>query len=236
MAVAACSDDDTSTADSTTTSTTAPDRAGGPVDVMGLDLEAFESLEPGTTYSIDPDGDPSTSMRVTYEIAAEGWDAWPGAVKGNPVADGFTMLTITTVDNLVANGCTEHSPADPPVGPTIDDLATALTQLEPFEVSEAPTDTELKGYNGKQFALSLPVGAFTGCTDGEVHSFIFENNGGEPFSGYSPGPSTDEYWILDVDGTRLVLVAHTSPTSPDEHLAELQEIIDSIRIIPAIEA
>ncbi len=207
----------------------------GPVDVMSLDLQGFEPLERGTTYLIDPDGDPSTSMRVTYEIAAEGWDAWPGAVKDNLA--GHTLLTITTVDNLVADGCADHTLADPPVGSTVDDLANALTQLAPFEVTEPPTDITLKGYQGKHLALTVPTGTdMAACQDGAIHSFAFANNGDEAFSGYNVGTSTDEYWILDVDGTRLVLIANTSPSSPDEHLAELQEIIDSIRIVPAIEA
>ena len=37
-----------------------------------MELEPFAPLEPGT-YSIDPDLDPSTPLRVVYEVPAEGW-------------------------------------------------------------------------------------------------------------------------------------------------------------------
>lgn len=45
-----------------------------------MSLEPFADLEPGT-YSIDPDLDPSTPLRVTYEIPTEGWRMWIGAGK-----------------------------------------------------------------------------------------------------------------------------------------------------------
>ena len=40
----------------------------------------FPDLEPGR-YFVDPDGDDTTPLRVTYQVAAEGWAAWFGAVK-----------------------------------------------------------------------------------------------------------------------------------------------------------
>ena len=45
-----------------------------------MELEPFVPLEPGT-YFIDPDGDPSTPLRVVYEIPPEGWWMWIGATK-----------------------------------------------------------------------------------------------------------------------------------------------------------
>jgi hypothetical protein len=38
--------------------------------------------------------------------------------------------------------------------------------------------------------------------------------------------------ILDVDGTRLMIVAERSPGSPPENLDEQRAILDSIRIEP----
>ncbi len=45
-----------------------------------MELEGFAPLEPGT-YSIDPDLDPSTPLRVVYGVPVEGWSQWFGAVK-----------------------------------------------------------------------------------------------------------------------------------------------------------
>ena len=46
-----------------------------------MEIEYFAPLEPGT-YSIDPDLDPSTPLRVEYDIPAEGWSRWIGALEG----------------------------------------------------------------------------------------------------------------------------------------------------------
>ena len=48
------------------------------MDILAGKAEPFTDLEPGT-YAIDPDLDPWTPLRVTWEIPAEGWKSWIGA-------------------------------------------------------------------------------------------------------------------------------------------------------------
>jgi len=45
-----------------------------------MDLASFAPVEPGT-YFIDPDWEPSTPLRVVYDIPTEGWSTWVGAVQ-----------------------------------------------------------------------------------------------------------------------------------------------------------
>ncbi len=120
-------------------------------DIMGL--EYFAPLE-ASTYSIYPDYDPSTPLRVVYKIPAEGWSMWIGAVKF--ADDGHVGLSITTVSNLVRHGCRDHAWADPPVGPSVDDLAAALADLAPFRVTSPPEDVSIYGYSGKYLELTVP--------------------------------------------------------------------------------
>ena len=75
------------------------------------------------------------------------------------------------------------------MGPTVDDLATALSQLAPFEVTAPPTDVTLFGYPGKHLELTVPDRGFADCGNGELHSWISPLNGGS-FSGYD-GPGRD---------------------------------------------
>jgi hypothetical protein len=154
---------------------------------------------------------------------------------------GHTALSITTVTNLTADPCLDHRPLDPPVGPTVDDLATALAQYTPFEVTAPPTDVTLSGYSGKHLELTVPelpvTGAgdereFSGCLDGNLHSWIAPNNGGAFFGYTGEAGETEEFWILDVGGTRLVLVKNSAPTTPPQDLAELDAMFDSVRIEP----
>jgi len=206
-----------------------------------MELEGFAPLEPGT-YSIDPDGNPSTPLRVVYEVPAEGWSMWIGAAKS--ADDGHVMVSISTVTNLVRHGCRDHSWADPPVGPSMDDLATALADLAPFRVTSPPKDVTIYGYSGKHLELTvpdLPVEGegddrrFTGCIDGNLKSWVAPIDAaeeGDAFYGYTGPGYREEFWILDVEGTRLMIAAERSPGSPPEDLAELRDILDSIRIEP----
>ena len=208
------------------------------------DIWSFEPLgpiEPGT-YFIDPDLDPSTPLRVVYEIPAEGWSQWVGGAKFHDA--GHVGVSITTVVNIVTDGCRDHSWADPPVGPSVDDLAAALAALAPFEVTSPATDVSIYGYSGKHLVRTVPdlpvEGAgdnlrFTGCTDGDLKSWVAPSDTAEPgdaYYGYTGPGYREESWILDVEGTRLMIAAEGSPGSPAEDVAERDAILDTIRIEP----
>ena len=206
-----------------------------------MELEPLAPIEPGT-YLIDPDLDTSTPLRVVYEVP-EGWSMWIGATKFSD-NDGHVAVSITTVVNLVHHGCRDHSWADPPVGPSVNDLAAALADLAPFRVTSPPKDVTIYGYSGKHLELTvpdLPVEGegddrrFTGCVDGNLKSWVAAIDTaeeGDAFYGYTGPGYREEFWILDVDGTRLVIAAERSPGSPPADLAELRAILDSIRIEP----
>ena len=181
-------------------------------DVTELELRDFPPLEPGT-YFIDPDADPSTSLRVAYEVPVEGWSSWIGAAKAE---EEWASVSITSVTNLVRHGCRDHSLADPPVGPSVDDLATALADLAPFQVTSPPKDVTIYGYSGKHLELTVPdmpfehrgdVTLYTECTGFDWHrrnlmSWIAPHlvaAGGYAYYGYTAPGHTEEFWILDVE-------------------------------------
>jgi hypothetical protein len=229
----ACSDDDATSADepsSTTTSTTAPD---GPKDIADYSFD--DQLVPGT-YFIDPDLDPSTPLKVTFEIAADGWSGGVGGpAKFQP--QGLTAVAMVNVDNVAAAACEGPAPKDPAVGATVGDLATALSGLSPFEATEPPTDVTLLGHQGKHLKITVPdlklsgsgdTAEYADCVNGNLYTWI-QSGADEPFFGYNAEPGRyDEDWILDVDGTRLMIAVNTSPAMPAEDRAEAQAIIDSI--------
>jgi hypothetical protein len=209
-----------------TTTTDEPASAATARDIMRI--PNFEPLEAGT-YSIDPDDDPSTPLRVVYTIAADGWDQWLGAIKG--AGDEFVAVSIVTVTNLVRHGCHDHSRAAPPVGPTVDDLVAALTDLAPFRVTSPPTGVTIDGYRGKHLEMTVPNGDFAGCVAGALMSWIAPLNDGGYFGYTGPG-DTEEFWILDVEGSRLVVSIQWTRDMPAEDVAESHAILDSIRIEP----
>jgi hypothetical protein len=166
---------------------------------------------------------------------------WIGGTKFSD--QGHVGVSITTVTNLVNDGCSDHSHADPPIGPGVDDLATALANLAPFQVTSPPQDVTVYGYSGRHLELTvpnLPVEGpddnlrFTGCTGGKLKSWVapFDTEPGDAFYGYTGPGYTEEFWILDVEGTRLMIASEWSAGSPQEDLEELRAILDSIRIEP----
>jgi hypothetical protein len=208
--------------------------AGPPTDAPRVvtDLPGMTPLEPGT-YVVDPDLDESTPLAVTFELAAEGWTTWSGTYIQRGTSQ--TAVNIVTIDNLLADACTDHTPADPPIGPTVDDLASALAALHPFEVTVPPTDVTLLGYQGKHLQLAIPAGfSEDGCADGYLATWLSAYVGEDGFTGYNdaePG-RTEDFWILDVDGERLVIETNQGPASPAQDLAERDAIFDSIQIQP----
>ena len=79
------------------------------------------------------------------------------------------------------------------------------------------------------------AGDFTGCVDSHLSSWVApidvaEGEGGA-FYAYNAEP-VEEFWILDVDGARLVIEATWSIDSPSAALAEMRAILDSIRLEP----
>ena len=133
--------------------------------------------------------------------------------------------------------------ADPPIGPSVSDLAAALAALAPFQVTSAATDVTIYGYTGTHLVWTVPdlpvTGEaddqrFTGCVDGKLKSWVAPFDTAEPgdaYYGYTGPGYIEEFWILDVEGTRLMIAAR-SPGSPSEDVAERDAILDSIRVEP----
>ena len=205
-------------------------------DVPGDDFSPLEV----ETYFVEPD---ATDIQVFYTIPAEGWLGWIGTFKPERGTDApyqLVGMSIVNVTNVVQEGCTTHAAADPPVGPTVDDMAAALAALSPFILTKPPSDVTVDGFSGKYLELTVPDLTFrvirdatclSTAWDGELKSWI-----GEPlsyaFHGYSYPGQVEEIWLLDVDGTRLMIEALRSPGSPEGDIAELRSILDSIDIVP----
>jgi hypothetical protein len=111
---------------------------------------------------------------------------------------------------------------DPPVGPTVDDLATALdNQAQRGE--STPVDVTIDGYSGKMIELTVPAAIdFADCDAGEFRSWEGRFHQG-------PG-QVDQLYILDVDGQRLVIDSTFLPGTSEADRAERAAIFESIQI------
>jgi hypothetical protein len=125
---------------------------------------------------------------------------------------GFTW----SFDNVATDPCVGGARS---VGPSVDDLATAITTIPGIEAKE-PTDTTVGGLPAKvvEFAINDDI-------DCAPTRFMLYG----PKSAYpNSTDSTIKDWIFEVDGDRTGI--HADVVGDDPALwAEIQQIIDSIQ-------
>lgn len=164
-------------------------------------------------------------IRIAFTVP-DGWsaigDAGLALTVGGDAAPSGAGLILMRGGGLYSDGCHSTPPPDMPVGPTADDFAAALAAHPLLDVT-TPVATRLGGYSGKYVDLQIPAD-ITACTD---HYWPWEPGL------YAQGPSQRWHlWIIDVEGTRVVVQSMDYPGTPASVQAQLRAIVDSITIHP----
>lgn len=169
-------------------------------------------------------------LDVTFTIPADGWVSWgPGVVTDVPGDRDGVGIAFHNVANVWTDPCLWKSSgeADPPVGPTVADLAAAFAE-QPHFTASAPTGVTIDGFDGMTMTMTIDADVdFEACYEDEVHSWIDTDGRSRYYQG--PG-QVEQFWILDVDGTRLVIPGSFFPDAPPANLADLAKILESIEI------
>ncbi len=192
--------------------------------------DAPYALTAGTYVTSAPFG-----ARVTFSVPA----GWTGHV-GGPYAvfldgaNGGGSVAFSIFDKVYADPChADKGLLQPSPGPSAADLATALSKMGGVTAT-APVDVTLGGYSGKQVTLTAPA-SFAACTLTKDGAFrVWELPLGATNDMITG--ERDRVWILDVDGTRLVIDAPEDVGQSGQAKAEVQAILDSIQIAPAAPA
>jgi hypothetical protein len=173
-------------------------------------------------------------MRMTITIPAPGWhfrDQRALFFKGGEsagVPEAWVMLhanTPGTAFSVPGDPCRVNStkPRSPAI--TVDDLVADLAAQDPGDASE-PVDVTVGGYAGTSITLHVPDDAVVeGCEEGFFVRYGYAEN---PVwhNNYGPG-QIDEFWILDVDGSVVVLDAMYRPDTSAELVEEMRAIVES---------
>lgn len=205
--VAACAADV-----STTTSPRELPREG-PVDLTAGSYSLSE-FPVAITFDIPPSEPPAV------------WFACPSSPVEQAVCyawatEQFVAVTFQIVDNVVAE-CADQETAellDPPVGPSVDDLVTAISSLEGYEATP-PVDVTVSGFEGKEFTLTA-VRHECGATWATA----------ERITGMGSGES-NLLRILDVDGVRVVIAGAYHASTPEAEVATIEQVMDSVQVEP----
>jgi hypothetical protein len=143
---------------------------------------------------------------------------WPvgGAEDEGALALGWTSNLV----GVQSDPCLSksHQLPDVKVGTGVDDFVDAVVAQDWFQ-GTAPVDTSVGGAPGRYFTLSGPADL------GECYEWRPWDPGF-----YAQGPSNIwEVWVLDVAGHRVVIVAQYFPDTPARTIAELKQMVKSIR-------
>jgi hypothetical protein len=206
------------------TPTPAPTPTPTPIS-LPVDSQELTVTEPGTYLAGDP-----FQIPITMTIPA----GWVGKVGGPyaafldraPVGNGDASIALTLSQTIYADPCHDRGFLAPQPGPTVDDLAAALASLSGFDAT-TPTEVTVDGYSGKQLTLTAPA-SFDACTLGPDGYRLWQLPLGA-IQSFNPGQRTT-LRIVDVNGKRLVVSSDTYPTTNAQELAEVQGILDSVRI------
>ena len=125
-------------------------------------------------------------------------------------------VSFWTVSEVYADACHDDEPVA--VGPSVDDLADALVAQAGHHTSR-PQPVTLDGHRGLHLQVTWPDQAgLEGCRNSSLRLW----RTGTAFYD-SADPRTElTLWVLDVDGTRVVI---TSSATPDDALAERAELV-----------
>jgi hypothetical protein len=196
--------------------------ASAPVSPVELPITEGRPLTAGT-YTLSA----SFPVGITFEVPP-GWQSCSGGPVEQAVcqdAEGFTSVAVTflILDNVVADPCDpDPQLLDPPVGPSVDDLVAAISNLSELDVT-APIDVTVDGFRGKEFTVTAPDSA----EDCDLWTWATPDR----TTGVSPG-EINVMRVLDVDGTRVVITDTYFAEASEDGLSALPELMASIQIEP----
>ena len=155
-----------------------------------------------------------------------GWVVDRGA-DGDP--EEYGDVSFWTVARVLRDPCVGVATVDP--GPTVRDLADAL-RAQPGHRTTRPEPVGVDGHAGLYLEVTLPdQEKLNGCHNSR--QTLWRTDAGDEYGG-TVGNTVSRLWILDVAGTRVVMVAGSTPHETDEQVAEVLAIAASTRFIDPI--
>ena len=222
----------------------------------GEEKEARESdTDPEYTLLLDDDSNPDQVLGApgAYAMTARGDGKPPLAVVDvpegyknfgffalvdetfgtpfeKPAPPAFHAINYWTVHGVRADPCTSAGPA-PQIGTSVADLADALAAQKLSTLTE-PVPVTLDGHDGLYLELSVPSDIDPSACDLEAY-VVWEGKPGDAHHVLTDPGAVERLWILDVDGSRVVLGAITTPGVTGAKAGELKTIVESVRFVPA---
>lgn len=185
--------------------------------------DAVVPIAPGT-YLVPSSAWSDTDFTVTFP---EGWTVQYGHVHHQN--DGETAeFYAVKVDEIFTDPCQDGS-APQQVGPRPQDLVQALLEQK-GPVASDPVKTTLGGYPATRIDLGIPK-EFKGCStlEADFGLQLWYSKPADKFFVLLPDGTASVY-VVDLGGKRQVFVTQVRAPASAADRAELQTLLDSIRI------
>jgi hypothetical protein len=162
---------------------------------------------------------------IRYEVdVPDGWRVLAGTYLNAPT-DGHGIFFVASLPKhrteLAVHPCRDHSLRL--VGPTVRDFTRAMQEQPGWEVS-APRPVTLDGNKGMYFEIELPGSVNPArCVDGAVSEYEAGRDGMATTRSYK-----GRWWVLEVDGQRLVVMARCYDTCSELDLETMSAMAESI--------
>jgi len=160
-----------------------------------------------------------------YEVdVPDGWRVLAGTYLNAP-ADGHGIFFVASLPrkrtDLAVHPCRDHTLWR--VGPTVRDFAEAMRKQPVWRVS-TPRPVALDGHQGLYVEVELPARVDPArCVDGAVSEYESGPDGMATTVSYK-----GRWWILDVHGQRLVVMARCYDTCTQQDLDTMTAMAESI--------
>jgi hypothetical protein len=158
-------------------------------------------------------------VSLTFEIE-ESWNACSESGTEQNLCRPDNGISFVIVENVAADPCNpDGGGLVPAVGPTVDDLVTAISSLEGFQAT-APVAVTVGGFQGVEFELAAPAEA--PC----------DGFGTWMTASRTTGMGLGEFnlvQVIDAGGQRLLIAASYDPSSA-AYDAEVRRILESVQI------
>jgi hypothetical protein len=241
LLLSACSDDPTLSTNeqsapstdsfSTGSSSVSPSTPDDTSDYNLLGPISRANLEPGR-WAVTAAGEHGAPLAVLeLPEGLNGGAEFIWTVGGAPENDGW-VFGYYTVGATYPDPCTQAGAKFDPEEVEFPDIWVEALQAQRHTTTSQPVPVTLGGYDGIYVELKLASPRrldFSTCQENQITVFETTAKGRDH---WIASPETVErYWLLDVDGERIVLTGAVTPETTDSQYEQLTEIVESVQFV-----
>jgi hypothetical protein len=212
---------------STGSSSASPTPPGNTSDYNRLGPTSSANLEPGrwAVTAAGRRGAPLALLDLPEGLNGGGEFIW--SLGGTPENDGW-ILGYYTVGATFPDPCTRAGEKFDPEEVKFPDIWIEALQAQRRTTTSDEVPVTLGGYRGIYLELTAPKHLdFNTCREGILTIFETTTKGRNHWIAL-PG-TVERYWLLDVDGERIVLTGAVTPETTNAQIEQLTEIVESVQ-------